>query len=63
MSQRMIFFPNKRRISMRRVSLVAALMLVTLIVFLAGVRVGVQHAGVIEDNASILTVELASVEF
>ena len=60
MSQRMIFFPHKRRAVMRNASLVAASMAVTAAVFLAGVHVGVQNAGVISQTAPLLTAELVT---
>ncbi len=44
MAQRMIFLRERRRASMRRLSFALFLMTVTLMVFLAGVRVGVQYA-------------------
>ena len=60
MSQRMIFFPHKRRAVMLNASLVAASMAVTAAVFLAGVHVGVQNAGVISQTAPLLIAELVT---
>ncbi len=60
MSQRMIFFPHKRRTITRNASLVAASAAVTAAIFLAGVHVGVQNAGVISQTAPLLTAELVT---
>lgn len=62
MSKRMIFFPQKRRTSLRRAWLVVAMMAVTAGIFLTGVQVGAQHADAISGTAPLLSVEFASIE-
>lgn len=58
-SKQMIFFPNKRKVSFARLSLIAAITVVTCVVFLAGVRVGVQNASFIGETTPILTAGLS----
>lgn len=53
MAQRMIFLRERRRASMRRMSFVVLLMAVTMMVFLAGVRVGVQYASQINEGTPV----------
>ena len=60
-SKQMIFFPNKRKISLARLSLIVAITGVTCMVFLAGVHVGVQNASLISDTTPLLTAELAAI--
>jgi len=57
----MIFFPNKRKISLGRLSLIAAITGVACVVFLAGVRVGAKNASLISDTTPLLTAELATI--
>lgn len=53
MAQRMIFLRERRRASMRRMSFVVLLMAVTMMIFLAGVRVGVQYASQINEQTPV----------
>ena len=53
MAQRMIFLRERRRASLRRMSLVLLLMTVTMMIFLAGVRVGVQYAEYSNERAPV----------
>lgn len=53
MAQRMIFLRERRRASIRRMSLVLLLMTVTMMIFLAGVRVGVQYASQINERTPV----------
>ena len=62
MSQRMIFFPHKRRAVLRNASLMAASAAVTAAIFLAGVHVGVRNAGVISQTAPLLTAKLVTLQ-
>ena len=66
MTDRMIFFPHKRRTNLRLVAKVTGLMALTAAIFLAGlqvgVRVGAKHAVIAESPVSLVTVSLASTE-
>ena len=53
MAQRMIFLRERRRASMRRMSFVVLLMAVTMMIFLAGVRVGVQYAAHVDEQTPV----------
>jgi predicted lysophospholipase L1 biosynthesis ABC-type transport system permease subunit len=53
MAHRMIFLRERRRASIRRMSLFALLMAITAMIFLAGVRVGVQYASYIDERVPV----------
>jgi predicted lysophospholipase L1 biosynthesis ABC-type transport system permease subunit len=53
MAHRMIFLRERRRASIRRMSLFGLLIAITMMIFLAGVRVGVQYASYIDERAPI----------
>lgn len=63
MSDRMIFFPHKRRTNMRLVAKITGLVALTAAIFLAGFQVGVgigaKHAAFVDSTRSLKSLSLA----
>ncbi|WP_147446258.1 MULTISPECIES: hypothetical protein [Tepidicaulis] len=62
MTQRMIFFPQRRRINVKALAVSLFLLTLSAASFVAGLQVGVEYSASLSGNVPFLSVQTASAD-